>query len=276
MASTLRCEVAADGIATITFDDPAAKVNTMTEAWQADLAEAVGMLERDRERIRGVLLASAKSTFFAGAELKGVLRMKAEDAPEVFRRVEAMKKSFRRLETLGRPVVALLTGAALGGGWELALAAHARFALDDPKLRFGTPEVTLGLIPGATGITKTVRLLGLMAAQPYLMEGRLFDPREALRIGLVDGLGEDPEQLREQALAWIAQHPDAMQPWDRKDYRMPGGSASSSKIAAGLAVAPAVLASKTRGLYPAPQAILETMVEGALVDYDTATRIESR
>jgi len=276
VASTLRCEVAADGIATITFDDPAAKVNTMTEAWQADLAGAVGMLERDRERIRGVLLASAKPTFFAGAELKGVLRMKAEDAPDVFRRVEAMKKSFRRLETLGRPVAALLTGAALGGGWELALAAHARFALDDPKLRFGTPEVTLGLIPGAMGITKTVRLLGLMAAQPYLMEGRLFDPREALRIGLVDGLADDAERLREQALAWIAQHPDAMQPWDRKDYRMPGGSPSSPKIAAGLAVAPAVLASKTRGLYPAPQAILEAMVEGALVDYDTATRIESR
>ena len=103
MASTLRCEVAADGIATITFDDPAAKVNTMTEAWQADLAEAVGMLERDRERIRGVLLASAKSTFFAGAELKSVLRMKAEDAPEAFRRVEAMKKVFPSRDDAGHP-----------------------------------------------------------------------------------------------------------------------------------------------------------------------------
>ena len=273
---TLRYELAHDGIATITFDEPGSPVNTMTLQWQHDLAEAADCLVRDKERIKGVLLASAKSTFFAGAELKGVLKLKAEDAAEGFTRIEALKRSFRRIETLGRPVVALLNGAALGGGWEVALAAHARFALDDKKIQFGTPEVSLGLIPGATGITKTVRLLGLMAAQPYLLEGKLFGPREALALGLVDGLGESAESLRTQALAWIADHPDAMQPWDRKDYKMPGGTPSHPKIAAALVVAPAVLAQKTRGLYPAAQAILETMVEGAMVDYDTATRIESR
>jgi len=273
---TLRYELADDGISTITFDEPGSPVNTMTLQWQHDLAEAADCLVRDKERIKGVLLASAKSTFFAGAELKGVLKLKAEDAAEGFTRIEALKRSFRRIETLGRPVVALLNGAALGGGWEVALAAHARFALDDKKIQFGTPEVSLGLIPGATGITKTVRLLGLMAAQPYLLEGKLFGPREALALGLVDGLGESAESLRTQALAWIADHPDAMQPWDRKDYKMPGGTQSHPKIAAALVVAPAVLAQKTRGLYPAAQAILETMVEGAMVDYDTATRIESR
>ena len=273
---TLRYELAHDGIATITFDEPGSPVNTMTLQWQHDLAEAADCLVRDKERIKGVLLASAKSTFFAGAELKGVLKLKVEDAAEGFTRIEALKRSFRRIETLGRPVVALLNGAALGGGWEVALAAHARFALDDKKIQFGTPEVSLGLIPGATGITKTVRLLGLMAAQPYLLEGKLFGPREALALGLVDGLGESAESLRTQALAWIADHPDAMQPWDRKDYKMPGGTPSHPKIAAALVVAPAVLAQKTRGLYPAAQAILETMAEGAMVDYDTATRIESR
>ncbi|MEO5698006.1 MAG: 3-hydroxyacyl-CoA dehydrogenase NAD-binding domain-containing protein [Burkholderiaceae bacterium] len=273
---TMRCELDRDGIATITFDDPGARVNTMTAQWQADLAETVDRLERDLERIRGVLLVSAKTTFFAGAELNGVLKLRAEDAARGFAEIEALKRSFRRLETLGRPVVALLNGAALGGGWEVALAAHARFALDDRKIRFGTPEVTLGLIPGATGITKTVRLLGLVAAQPLLLEGRLFDPREALELGLVQGLGDSADDLKACALAWIADHPDASQPWDRKDYRMPGGTPSNPTIAAGLVVAPAMLAQKTRGLYPAAQAILETMVEGALVDYDTATRIESR
>ena len=273
---TLRYELNDAGIATITFDEPGSAVNTMTQQWQHDLAEAVAGLLRDKERIKGVLLASAKSTFFAGAELKGVLKLKAEDAAEGFRQIEALKRSFRCIETLGRPVVALLNGAALGGGWEVALAAHARFAIDDRKIRFGTPEVSLGLIPGATGITKTVRLLGLVAAQPYLLEGKLFDPREALELGLVDGLGGNVEGLRAQALAWIAEHPDAVQPWDRKDYRMPGGTPSNPKIAAALVVAPAMLAQKTRGLYPAAQAILETMVEGAMVDYDTATRIESR
>ena len=273
---TIRYELGADGIATITHDAPGAPVNTMTEQWQADLADAVSRIEADKERIQGVLVTSAKKTFFAGAQLDNVLKLKTEDAAAGFKGIEAMKACFRRLETMGRPVVALLGGAALGGGWEVALAAHARFALDDRKIQFGTPEVSLGLIPGATGITKTVRLLGLMAAQPYLMEGKLFGPREALELGLVDGLGATMDELRTMALAWIAEHPHAVQPWDRKDYRMPGGSPSSPKIAMGLTVAPAMLAAKTHGLYPAAQAILETMVEGAMVDYDTATRIESR
>jgi len=273
---TLRYEIDADGIATLTFDAAGAPVNTMTEEWQRETIEAVEQLHADKERLRGVLLASAKTTFFAGAQLNNVLKLRAEDAAEGFRGIEAIKRAYRRLETLGRPVVALLNGAALGGGWEVALAAHARFALDDRKIRFGMPEVTLGLIPGATGIVKTVRQLGLMAAQPYLMEGKLFGPREALELGLVQGLAADMTELRALALAWIAANPDALQPWDRKDYRMPGGTPSNPKIAAGLTVAPAMLAAKTQGLYPAPQAILETMVEGALVDYDTASRIESR
>jgi 3-hydroxyacyl-CoA dehydrogenase/enoyl-CoA hydratase/3-hydroxybutyryl-CoA epimerase len=273
---TLRYDLSDDGIATLTFDELGSPVNTMKLQWQHDLAEATDCLVRDKEKVRGVLLASAKSTFFAGAELKGVLKLKADDAAGGFAQIEALKRSFRRIETLGRPVVALLNGAALGGGWEVALVAHARFALDDRKIQFGMPEVSLGLIPGATGITKTVRLLGLQAANPLLLEGKLFGPREALEMGLVDGLGDSIESLRAQALAWIADHPNATQPWDRKDYKMPGGTPSNPKIAAGLVVAPAMLAQKTRGLYPAAQAILEAMVEGAMVDYDTATRIESR
>ena len=273
---TIRYELDADGIATVTFDAPDLPVNTMTRHWQRDLAEVAAQLVRDSARIKGVLLASAKSTFFAGAALKHVLTLKAEDAAPGFAEIEAMKASFRTIETLGRPVVTLLTGTALGGGWEVALIGHARFSLDDPKIQFGTPEVTLGLLPGATGITKTVRKLGLVAAQPYLLEGKLFGPREAAELGWIDGFGANAAELREQAVAWIGANPDAKQPWERRDYKMPGGSPASPKIAAGLAVAPALLLQKTRGLYPAAEAILEVMVEGALVDYDTATRIESR
>ena len=274
--NTIRYEIDGEGIATVTFDAPGAPVNTMTLEWQHDLAEVAAAVVRDKEKIKGVCLASAKSTFFAGAALKHVLTLREEDAKPGFAEIEALKKSYRALETCGRPVVSLLAGSALGGGWEVALIGHARFALDDATIRFGMPEVSLGLIPGATGIVKTVRTMGLMAAQPYLIEGRLVAPREALEIGWIDGLASSVDELRALALAWIAEHPDATQPWDRRDYKMPGGTPASPKIAAALAVAPAVLAQKTRGLYPATQAILETMVEGALVDYDTATRIESR
>ena len=275
---TLRYELAADGILTITFDAPDSTVNTMTRAWQRDLAAAAAQAAADKERIRGVLLASAKQTFFAGAALKSVLALRPEDAVAGFHEIQALTAAYRQLETLGRPVVSLLNGSALGGGWEVALIGHARFALDDDgaKVRFGMPEVTLGLIPGATGIAKTVRTLGLLAAQPYLLEGKLFAPREAHEISWVNGLAASREALRAQAIAWIEAHPDAMQPWDRKDYRMPGGTPASPKIAAALAVAPAMLAQKTRGLYPAPQAILEAMVEGALVDFDSAVRIEAK
>ena len=163
---TIRYELDGVGIATLTFDQPDSPVNTMTPQWRLDLAAAVMQLLADKERIKGVLLASAKTTFFAGVDLKSLLKLTDDDARQGFAEIEAMKRDFRRIETMGRPVVTLLNGAALGGGWEVALIGHARFALDDPKIRFGTPEVSLGLIPGATGITKTVRRLGLLAAQP--------------------------------------------------------------------------------------------------------------
>ena len=274
--TTMRLATDANGIATLTFDAPGSPVNTMGAQWQADLTQASDALVAKRDALRGVILASAKDSFFAGADLAGVMRLTAADAPAVFAAVEQVKRNFRRLETLGVPVVACLNGAALGGGWEVALAAHARIAVDDAKIRFGTPEVTLGLIPGASGITKTVRLLGLVAAQPYLVEGRLFTPAEGLTLGLVHELVHDAAALRGAALAWIAAHPQAQQPWDEKGHAIPGGTPANPKLAQVLTVAPAQLARRTHGLYPAPAACLAAMVEGALVDYDTALRIESR
>jgi len=273
---TIRLETDPTGVVTLTFDEPGSAVNTMSVDWQADLTEAVDRVLAMRESIRGVILASAKSTFFAGAQLKLVMQGSAADAPLVFAHVERIKRNFRRLETLGKPVVACLNGSALGGGWEVALAAHARIAVDDRKSQFGNPEVTLGLLAGAGGITKTVRLLGLMGAQPYLMEGKLFSPAEGVSLGLVTELVADASQLRQRALAWIDAHPSSVQPWDEKGYKIPGGTPSSPKIAQGLVVAPAMLAKKTHGLYPAPAACLAAMVEGAQVDFDTALRIESR
>ncbi|HVZ44677.1 MAG TPA: 3-hydroxyacyl-CoA dehydrogenase NAD-binding domain-containing protein [Ramlibacter sp.] len=272
---TIRYDIA-DGIATITFDEPDSPVNTMCLQWQQDMTELAERVLQDREAIRGIVLASNKTSFFAGADLKGTMRLKPEDAAEVYRGIERVKKNFRTLETLGKPVVACLNGSALGGGWEVALIAHHRVAVDDPKIQFGTPEVNLGLIPGASGITKMTRLLGLMGAQPCIMEAKLFDPREGLAIGVVHELVPDAGSLRAAALAWIDAHPQSQQPWDDKNYRIPGGTPDSPRLAGMLSVAPAMLRQKTRGLYPAPEYALACMVEGALVDFDTALRIESR
>jgi len=265
-----------DGIATLTFDQPASPVNTMCAQWQQDLTEVAAQVLKDKDAIKGIVLASAKSTFFAGADLKAVMRQPPEEAARMYADVELIKKNFRTLETLGKPVVSCLNGSALGGGWELALVGHHRVALDDRRIQFGLPEVTLGLLPGASGVTKMTRHLGLMGAQPYLVEGKTFGPREALELGLVHELAADASQLRPRALAWIAANPSAAHPWEAKDYRIPGGTPASPKLAAALAVAPAMLKKQTRGLYPAPEAILACMVEGAMVDMETALRIESR
>ncbi|MGE0874232.1 MAG: 3-hydroxyacyl-CoA dehydrogenase NAD-binding domain-containing protein [Burkholderiales bacterium] len=272
----VRYEKGDDRIVTLSFDAPGAPVNTMTAAWQAAFAEAVDRLVADKDAIAGVILCSAKKTFFAGAELKDVLSWRPEDGKQVYEWVETAKTHFRRLEKLGKPVVAVLEGAALGGGWELALAAHCRIVLEDARIKLGLPEVTLGLLPGAGGVTKMVRLLGLQAAFPYLVEGKTFGPQEAAKLGLVQGLAATREDAFRMAREWIAANPAPAQPWDDDKYRMPGPSLSSPQMTQMLAIAPAMLVEKTRGLYPAPEAIMACAVEGASVDFDTALRIESR
>ncbi len=273
-----------NAIATITFDEPNSAVNTMCEQWNADLTELAAQVLKDKDAISGIILASNKTTFFAGADLKGTMRLKPSDAKAVFEQIELVKKNFRTIETLGKPVVSCLNGTALGGGWEVALMGHYRIALDDKRIQFGMPEVSLGLLPGASGVTKMTRHLGLMGAQPYLVEGKLFGPRAALELGLVhelvapsaDGNTAAKAAMREAALKWIAANPMAAHPWEGKDYKVPGGLPSSPKIASMLAVVPAMMKQKTRGLYPAPEAIMNCMVEGLQVDMVTALRIESR
>ena len=272
----LRYETDAEGIATLTFDSPDGPVNTMSQAWHEDFIACVDRLIAEKDKLRGVILASAKASFFAGADLKGVLRLTEKDTPEVYRGIEAVKAAFRKLELSGRPVVAAINGAALGGGWEICLAAHGRICIDDPKIELGCPEVSLGLLPGGGGVTKMVRLLGLQAALPMLAEGKLMRPAEALKLKLVDELVADKAALIARARDWIAANPEPKQPWDRKDYKIPGGGARAPGAGMMLVAAPAVLTQKTRGLYPAPEAILSCAVEGTLTDFDSAMRNESR
>lgn len=274
--SSIRYQKDDQGVVTLVLDAPDQAVNTMNAAFREDLAAVVDRLEAQRESLRGVVLTSAKRTFFAGGDLQSLLAVRPEDAASFFGEVQALKACLRRLERLGRPVVAAINGSALGGGLELALACHARVCLEDASIELGFPEVTLGLMPGAGGTVKLVRLLGLQQALPLLTEGRRIGPASALELGLVDAVAPDAERLWNLALAWIDAHPDARQPWDDPKHRIPGGTPSSPAVAAMLAVAPAMLQQKTHGNLPAPEAILAASVEGAQVDFDTAMRIESR
>ncbi len=266
----------ADAIVTLVIDAPNAPVNTLNQALEDDLVATLDRLEAERESIRGVILTSGKSTFFAGGDLHALVAVTADSAAQLFVEVQAIKAILRRIEKLGRPVVAAINGSALGGGLELALACHRRVCLDAPGIQIGFPEVTLGLLPGGGGIVRSVRMLGLQAALPFLLEGQRMDPGAALAAGFVDALAPNQEEMLAQARAWIAANPAPAQPWDDPKHRIPGGSPSSPAVAAMLPVAAAMLAQKTQGNYPAPAAILAAAVEGAQVDFDTALRIESR
>jgi 3-hydroxyacyl-CoA dehydrogenase / enoyl-CoA hydratase / 3-hydroxybutyryl-CoA epimerase len=278
----IRYERDDEGIVTLTMDDPGSSANTMNDTFVRSFAATVERLEADRGDITGVVLASAKKTFFAGGNLTDLQRTRPEGAEEFFAGVEAMKASMRRLERLGCPVVACINGAALGGGLELALACHHRIAVDDPRIKLGLPEVTLGLLPGGGGVTRLVRMLGITdALMGWLLRGQQRTPADALAKGVLDELVPTREDLRPAARAWILAHRDDesawTKPWDVKGYRIPGGTPSNPSFAANLPAFPANLRKQLKGSpMPAPRAIMSAAVEGAQVDFDTASRIESR
>jgi 3-hydroxyacyl-CoA dehydrogenase/enoyl-CoA hydratase/3-hydroxybutyryl-CoA epimerase len=273
-----RGEGALAGIAVVVLDDPARSANTMNEAYLAGMAQVLDELSAARSELRGVIVTSAKKTFFAGGDLETLIGYGPDDAPAVFEHVTRLKGQLRRLETLGLPVVAALTGSALGGGLEIALACHRRIAVDAPGVVFGLPEVTLGLLPGAGGVTRITRMLGIADGfMKVLAQGQRHKPAVALEIGIVDEVVASREEALERAGAWIGEHPEARQPWDSPGYRIPGGTPSTPKLAAVLPAFPANLRKQLKGApLPAPRNILAAAVEGAQVDVDTALRIETR
>ncbi|MCF8993666.1 3-hydroxyacyl-CoA dehydrogenase, partial [Pseudomonas carnis] len=276
MTDAIRYEKGQDQIVVLTLDMPGQSANTMNAAYREAMAATLARLEAEKDEIAGVVITSAKKTFFAGGDLNELIKVDKAQAKAFYDSVLVLKAQLRRLETLGKPVVAAINGAALGGGWEICLACHHRVALDDKSVQLGLPEVTLGLLPGGGGVVRMVRMLGLEKALPYLLEGKKVRPAQALQAGLIDELAADREALLAQARAWILANPQARQPWDTKGYAIPGGTPSHPKVAQMLAIAPSILRSKTQGCFPAPEKILCAAVEGAQVDFDTAHLIETR
>ncbi|WP_134567410.1 3-hydroxyacyl-CoA dehydrogenase NAD-binding domain-containing protein [Pseudomonas aeruginosa] len=276
MTDAIRYEKGQDNVVVLTMDMPGQSANTMNGVYREAMAKTIARLEAEKEGIAGVVLTSAKKTFFAGCDLNELIKVTKADAPAFYQGILELKGQLRRLETLGKPVVAAINGAALGGGWEICLACHHRIALDNPGVQLGLPEVTLGLLPGGGGIVRMVRLLGLEKALPYLAEGKKVRPAEALKAGLIHELADSPEEMLEKARAWILANPAAKQPWDSAGYKIPGGTPASPNVAQMLAIAPSVLRDKTKGCFPAPEKIMCAAVEGAQVDFDTAQLIEAR
>ena len=262
------------GIVTVTMDMEGG-ANVMSAAFRPLMADAVAKLEAEAG-LTGVVIASAKSTFFAGGDLN-LLVAETEAGQDFFDGVEAMKADLRRLEKLPVPVVAAINGAALGGGYEIALACNRRIVADDPKATVGVPEVTLGLLPGGGGCVRIPALIGLEKALPVLLKGKAHKPAEALKLGLVDEIVATRDDLIPAAKAWIKANPEAgVQPWDRKGFQHPGGGAKDPKVRQVMAFSPTLLVKETRGLIPAPEAILDVAVNSLRMGFDAALRYETR
>ena len=281
--------VDADGVATITWDTVGKSMNVLSQEAFMSLNGFVDQALAD-DAVKGIILTSAKKDFAGGMDLNVIAKMKEaggdNPAKSVFEGVMGMHTIMRKIERAGmdpktlkggKPIVAALPGTALGIGLELPLACHRIIAADNPKAKIGLPEIMVGIFPGAGGTTRLVRKLGAMMAAPFLLEGKLSDPKAAKAAGLIDEVVA-PEDLLARAKEWVlgAKDADLVKPWDAKGYKMPGGAPYHPAGFMTFVGASAMVHGKTMGVYPAAKALLAAVYEGALVPFDTALKIEAR
>ena len=262
-----------NGIITVTIDQADRKMNVIGDGFNDAFAALTDAFVNDQDA-KGLILTSGKSTFVVGADIDQLATI--ETAEQAFDLVEDLKASLRKLETSGKPVVAAITGTALGGGLELALACHYRIAIDSPKTKLGLPEVKLGLLPGGGGTQRLPRLVGIRKALELMTQGKELRPQQALEIGLIDDVAHDNDELISKAKAWINENPKAQQPWDKKGFKIPGGDSKHPNVVQVFSIAPAMAYQKSHGNYPAITHILSSVFEGCLTDIDNGLKIESR
>ena len=272
MSTAVTLTLGDDGVLVATMDLPGRPMNVVGDVLMEGIAAAVARLAEPA--VKGLILTSAKADFCAGGDLDRMSKWSTPEEP--FEASMAMKKVLRQMEQQGKPVVAAINGHALGGGLELALGCHARFAIDNPRLKIGQPEVKLGLLPGGGGTVRLPRLVGIQAALQICGEGNHISPSKAQAMGLLTGLAQDRDDLMAQARAWALANPKARQPWDVPKFKFPGGDSKSPAMAQLWSVAPSVAAAKSYGNYPAVQHIMSSVFEGGLMDFESASVVESR
>jgi 3-hydroxyacyl-CoA dehydrogenase/enoyl-CoA hydratase/3-hydroxybutyryl-CoA epimerase len=275
----------ADGVAVITWDVPQKSMNVMSTEAFGLLSDLVDQALAD-PGVKGIVITSGKKDFAGGMDLNVIAQMRAGGAQAIFDGVMMMHSVLRKIELAGmdpktkkggKPIAAALPGTALGIGLELPLSTHRIFAADNPKAKIGLPEIMVGIFPGAGGTTRLARKLGAMVAAPFLLEGKLSDPKAAKAAGLIDEV-VPADELLARAKDWVlnAKDADLVKPWDDKGYKMPGGAPYHPAGFMTFVGASAMINSKTQGVYPAAKALLAAVYEGAMVPFDVALKIEAR
>ncbi len=267
-------ELDENGVAVLTWDAKDGAVNVFSESAIEAFRQAVQQLVGDDE-VKGVVIASAKSVFHVGADLAMAQALGTQSVEVLFSTISGINAVFRAMETGGKPFVAAINGHSLGGGFEMAMACHARFLSDNAKIEMGLPESKLGLMPGFGGTQRLPRLIALDKALPMMLTGHSLRPKQALELGLVTAIVADAE-LVSKAKAWALANAGAQQPWDRKGFTLPSGSVQSPQNFQFFIGASAQARKTTGGHYPAIPAILEAVYHGLQIPIDPAIRIETR
>ena len=280
MTSSIAYAVDGDGITTLTIDQPGKSMNVIGQDFVDEFEAAIERAAADAS-VKALIVTSGKSSFVAGADLIDMagLIVQARTAPpaEALKATSRLTQVLRRLETCGKPVACAINGAALGGGFEIALACHYRVSADSEQIKIGLPEVQVGLLPGGGGTQRVPRLIGIMPALPLLLEGRHMSPQQAKGNGLIHEVVPAGELLT-AAKRWLnSLQAKAVQPWDEKSFKVPGGAGGMNPNAARTFMAAnAMTRDKTFGNYPAAQAILSAVYEGTQVPMDLGLKIEAK
>ncbi len=274
---TINLDIDANGVAVLTVDVKDKPMNVITPEFIDDVTAAAEKIAGDK-KIKGAVVTSGKDSFMAGADLKGLVATfeQRTDAAEVYGWCRKLQQAYRKLETCGKPVAAAINGTALGGGLELALACHYRVVGNSPKIKLGQPEVQIGLMPGAGGTQRLLRLMGIEAALRMNTEGKHIAPLDALEMGFVDEVVEPGKEV-EAAKAWVKATDTTDAPWDRKGFKVPGGAGLMHPVAVQTQVIGSALMQKmTNHNYPAPLAIMSATYEGSVLPMDKALDVESK
>ena len=278
MTEVVSYAVDADGICTLTMDLPGRPMNVLGAELQPALTKAVDRAIDDAT-VKGIIITSGKDSFVAGADLKALeqgLDFSGLTMEQIVDMNMTLSRDLRRMETGGKPIVCAINGAAVGGGFEIALACHYRVVIDDPKIVLGLPEVNVGLLPGGGGTQRIVRMLGLQAAAPILMQGKLLNPAKALEAKLIDAVVAK-DQLLIAAKRWLIEVGNAVAPWDKKGFQVPGGAgALNADTRNFFSISNAMTRANSFGNYPAAEAVAACLFEGAQVPMDLALRIEAK
>ncbi len=284
--TNFKVEIDSDGIATVTWDIPGRSMNVLDQRSGEELAQIIKQLTEDAA-VKGVVITSAKEAFCAGADLAmlegmnrafaDMLKSKGEEAANqvLFDRCRELSQTLRNIETGGKPWVAAINGLALGGGFEVTLACHYRVAADSPKTQVGLPEIKIGLFPGGGGTQRIPRMIPTQDALQVLLKGESLNMTKAKAMKLVDAV-VPAEDLIKSAKDWIKAGGKAVQPWDDKGFKLPGGTVYSKAGTMTFPPANAIYRRETFDNYPAARAIMSCVYEGLQLPIDAALRVESR